>query len=78
MLVTVEMKSQSHEVIIQYDYGNLVDTRGRIHSVGLIFHPDGCDLARFNASYSLKPSAPERLTAVAIERQIVRNLSETC
>jgi hypothetical protein len=41
MLVTVEMKSQSNEVVIQYDYGNLVDTRGRIHSVRLVFHPDG-------------------------------------
>jgi hypothetical protein len=41
MLVTVEMKSQTHEAIIQYDYGNLVDTRGRIHSVRLVFHPDG-------------------------------------
>ena len=41
MFVTVEMKSQTHEVIIQYDYDNLVDTRGRIHSVRLLFHPDG-------------------------------------
>jgi hypothetical protein len=41
MLVTVEMRSQSNEVVIQYDYGNLVDTRGRIHSVRLVFHPDG-------------------------------------
>jgi hypothetical protein len=41
MLVTVEMKSQSNEVLIQYDYGNLVDTSGRIHSVRLVFHPDG-------------------------------------
>src|SRR5262245_6434075 len=41
ILVTVEMKSQTHEVVIQYDYGNLVDTRGRIHSVRLVFHPDG-------------------------------------
>ena len=41
ILVTVEMKSQTHEVIIQYDYGNLVDSRGRIHSVRLVFHPDG-------------------------------------
>jgi hypothetical protein len=41
MLVTVEMKSQTHEVVIQYDYGNLVDTRGRVHSVRLVFHPDG-------------------------------------
>jgi len=28
MFVTVEMKSQTHEVMIQYDYGNLADTRG--------------------------------------------------
>jgi hypothetical protein len=41
MLVTVEMKSQTHEVVIKYDYGNLVDTRGRVHSVRLVFHPDG-------------------------------------
>ena len=41
MLVTVEMKSQTHEVVIQYDYGNLVDARGRVHSVRLVFHPDG-------------------------------------
>jgi hypothetical protein len=41
MLVTVEMKSQTHEVVIQYDYGNLVDTRGRVHSERLVFHPDG-------------------------------------
>jgi hypothetical protein len=41
MLVTVEMKSQTNEVVIQYDYGNLVDTRGRVHSVRLVFHPDG-------------------------------------
>jgi len=41
MLVTVEMKSQTHEAIIQYDYGNLYDIRGRIHSVRLVFHPDG-------------------------------------
>jgi hypothetical protein len=41
MLVTVEMKSQTHEVIIQYDYGNLVDTRGRMHSVQLVLRADG-------------------------------------
>ncbi len=41
MFVTVEMKSQNREVIIQYDYGNLVDTSGRYHSVRLIFHPNG-------------------------------------
>jgi hypothetical protein len=41
MLVTVEMKSQTREVTINYDYGNLMDTSGRIHSVRLVFHPDG-------------------------------------
>ena len=41
MLVTVEMKSQTHEVIINYDFGNLMDTRGRVHSVRLVLHPDG-------------------------------------
>jgi hypothetical protein len=39
--VAVEMKSQSREVTINYDYGNLVDTSGRVHSVRLVFHPDG-------------------------------------
>jgi hypothetical protein len=43
MLVTVETKSsaQTHEVTINYDYGNLIDTRGRYHSVQLVMHPDG-------------------------------------
>ena len=41
MLVTMEMKSQTHEVVINYDYGNLIDTRGRYHSVQLVMHPDG-------------------------------------
>src|SRR6185369_3046201 len=41
MLVTVEMKSQTHEVIINYDFGNLMDARGRVHSVRLVLHPDG-------------------------------------
>jgi hypothetical protein len=41
MLATVEMKSQTREAIIQYDYGNLMDTSGRVHSVRLVFHPDG-------------------------------------
>ena len=41
MFVTMEMKSQTHEVLINYDYGNLVDTSGRVHSVRLVFHPDG-------------------------------------
>ena len=41
MLVAVETKSQSHEVTINYDLNNLFDTRGRLHSVQLVFHPDG-------------------------------------
>ena len=41
MLMTVEMKSQTHEVTINYDINNLYDTRGRLHSVRLVFHPNG-------------------------------------
>jgi len=41
MLVTVEMKSQTREVTINYDLNNLIDTSGRLHSVRLVFHPDG-------------------------------------
>jgi len=43
MLVTVEMKSsaQTREVTINYDYGKLIDTSGRYHSVQLVMHPDG-------------------------------------
>ena len=42
MLVTVvESSAQNHEVTITYDYGNLIDTRGRYHSVQLVMHPDG-------------------------------------
>jgi len=41
MLVAVEMKSQTREVTIYYDYNNLQDTTGRLHSVRLVFHPDG-------------------------------------
>ena len=41
MLVTVEIKSQTREVTIFYDYNNLMDTSGRLHSVRLVFHPDG-------------------------------------
>ena len=37
MLVTVEMKSQTREVTIYYDYNNLMDTSGRLHSVRLVF-----------------------------------------
>jgi hypothetical protein len=41
MLVTVEMKSQTREVTINYDFNNLIDTSGRLHSVRLVFHHDG-------------------------------------
>ena len=41
MFVTLEMKSQTREVVINYGYGNLVDTSGRVHSVRLVLHPDG-------------------------------------
>ena len=42
MLVTVEMKSQTpREAVINYEFGNLVDTSGRVHSVRLVFLPDG-------------------------------------
>ena len=41
MLVAVEMKSQTREVTIYYDYNNLQDTTGRLHSVRLVFHSDG-------------------------------------
>ena len=41
MLVTVEMKSQTREVTINYDFNNLMDTGGRLHTVRLVFHPDG-------------------------------------
>ena len=42
MLVTVVKSSaQNHEVTITYDYGNLIDTRGRYHSVQLLMHPNG-------------------------------------
>ena len=55
MLVTVVKSSaQTRQVTINYDYGNLTDTSGRVHSVRLVFHPDVGNLARFNASYSIK------------------------
>ena len=42
MLVTVMKSSaQTREVTINYDYDNLTDTSGRVHSVRLVFHPDG-------------------------------------
>jgi hypothetical protein len=42
MLVTVVKSSaQTHEVTINYEFGNLIDTSGRYHSVRLVMHPDG-------------------------------------
>jgi hypothetical protein len=42
MLVSVVKSSaQNHEVTITYDYGNLIDTRGRYHSVQLVMPPNG-------------------------------------
>jgi hypothetical protein len=42
MLVTVvKTSAQTHEVTISYDYGNLIDTSGRYHSVQLVMHHDG-------------------------------------
>ena len=42
MLVTVVKSSaQTHEVTINYEFGNLIDTRGRYHSVQLVMHADG-------------------------------------
>jgi hypothetical protein len=43
MLVDVEIKglSPTHEITINYNMGNLIDTSGRYHSVLLVLHPDG-------------------------------------
>ena len=41
LFVTAEMKSQTREVTIYYDFNNLFDSSGRMHSVRLVFHPDG-------------------------------------
>lgn len=41
IFVTAEMKSQTREVTIYYDFNNLFDTSGRMHSVRLVFHPNG-------------------------------------
>jgi len=43
MLVAVEMKGSSptHEITINYNMGNLIDTSGRYHSVQLVLHHDG-------------------------------------
>ena len=42
MLVTmVKSSAQNREVTINYDYGNLIDTSGRSHSLQLVLHLDG-------------------------------------
>jgi hypothetical protein len=41
ILVAVETKGSPHMDEITIDYGNLFDTRGRVHSVQLVLHPDG-------------------------------------
>jgi hypothetical protein len=43
MLVAVEIKGSSptHEITINYNMGNLIDTSGRYHSVLLVLHHDG-------------------------------------
>ena len=41
MLVAVEIKGSSPTNEILISYGNLADTRGRLHSVQLVLHPDG-------------------------------------
>ncbi len=43
MFVAVQIKGSSptNEVTINYDYGNLIDTSGRYHSVQLVLHADG-------------------------------------
>ena len=41
MLVAVEIKGASPTNEITISYGNLMDTRGHLHSVQLALHPDG-------------------------------------
>jgi hypothetical protein len=43
MLVAVEMKGSSptHEITINYNMGNLIDTSGRYRSVQLVLRADG-------------------------------------
>jgi hypothetical protein len=41
MLVAVEIKGSSPTDEITISYGNLIDTRGRLHSVQLVLHPNG-------------------------------------
>jgi hypothetical protein len=41
MFVAAEIKGSSPTDEITISYGNLLDTRGRPHSVQLVLHPDG-------------------------------------
>ena len=41
LVAVVKSSAQTHEVTINYNYGNLIDTRGRYQSVQLVMHPDG-------------------------------------
>jgi hypothetical protein len=41
LLVAVEIKSSVPSDEITISYGNLIDTRGRSHSVELVLHPNG-------------------------------------
>ena len=41
MFVAVEIKGSSATDEITINYGNLVDARGRSHSVQLVLHPNG-------------------------------------
>ena len=40
-MTVVKSSAQTQDVTITYDYGNLIDSRGRYHSVQLVMHPDG-------------------------------------
>ena len=41
LFVAVEIRGSSPSDEITISYGNLIDTRGRSHSVELILHPNG-------------------------------------
>lgn len=41
ILATVDIKGSSTPDEITINYNNLVDTRGRYHSVQLVLHPNG-------------------------------------
>ena len=41
LFVAVEIRGSSPSDEITISYGNLIDTRGRSHSVELVLHPNG-------------------------------------